>query len=305
MATRKPDRSAKPRPAAAKTTEDAVSPRAKVPAKKPASKAAAKRAPTSKAKAKPRPAKQPDRARKSAAPTPDIDSAAAEEAVRRPRPLSAADRERRFNLIVQTACLKAGTAAAITAITSKAPLLGRLAPVLLGPLAETVALARIQRQLVQDILILYELDLTDTEEQGVTLLATAANIGAQQLSKRTVDHLVKQLGGRIYQPLLARMLPLASVMAEIAASVASTYAVGKRAQALCLLPGTGVRNLGELLRGLSGIDQSRLFTWSAEAFALAIRPFRGALSVLMPTGKAEPDADPATSGAAKVKRQRG
>lgn len=201
---------------------------------------------------------------------------------RRPRPLSAPDRERRFNLILQTACLKAGTAAAITTITRKVPLLGKLAPVVLGSMAETVALAKIQKQLVREILELYELELTEAEEQGVILLATAANIGAQQLSKRTVEQLIKQFAGLLYRPVLARVLPIAALVTEIAASVASTYAVGKRAQALCLLPGTGVRNLGELFRGLSGIDQTRLFKWSGEALNLAIKPFRGVLSAIIP-----------------------
>jgi len=198
------------------------------------------------------------------------------------RPMSATDRERRFNLIVQTACLKAGTAAAISTITRKVPFLGKLAPVVLGSMAETVALGKIQQQLVRDILALYELELTEPEERGVILLATAANIGAQQLSKRTVEQLIKQFAGLLYRPVLARVLPIAALVTEIAASVASTYAVGKRAQALCMLPGTGVRNLGELLRGLSGIDQVRLFKWSGEALNMAIKPFRGALSALIP-----------------------
>lgn len=209
-------------------------------------------------------------------------SAPAEAPVARRRPLTAADRERRFNLIVQTACLKAGTAAAISTITSKVPFLGKLAPVVLGSVAETVALGKIQQQMVREILELYEMELTEPEERGVILLATAANIGAQQLSKRTVDELVGRLGGMLYRPVLARVLPLASVVTEIAASVASTYAVGKRAQALCLLPGTGVRNLGELLRGLSGIDQTLLYKWSAEALGMAIRPFRSVLSAVIP-----------------------
>lgn len=196
--------------------------------------------------------------------------------------ISAAERERRFNLIVQTACLKAGTAAAIGTLTSKVPILGKLAPVVLGAVAETAALGKIQQQMVRDIMALYEMELTEPEERGVILLATAANIGAQKLSKTTVEQLARQLTGRLYRPVIAQMLPIASLVTEIAASVASTYAVGKRAQALCLLPGTGVRNLGELLRGLSGIDQTRLFKWSAEAFNLAISPFRRTLAMVLP-----------------------
>jgi uncharacterized protein (DUF697 family) len=246
--------------------------------KKPATKkTASKKSPAKTAvkKVAKKPAARTKRAKASA-------SSRVEDAPRRPRPLSATDRERRFNLIVQTACLKAGTAAAISTITRKVPLLGKLAPVMMGSMAETVALSKIQKQLVLEILELYELELTDAEERGVILLATAANIGAQQLSKKTVEQLLKQFVGLLYRPVLARVLPIAAIVTEIAASVASTYAVGKRAQALCLLPGTGVRNLGELFRGLSGIDQTRLFKWSGEALSLALKPFRGALAALIP-----------------------
>ncbi len=234
--------------------------------KKPVSRAAPKKAPVKRAaRAAVKPAVEP----------------LADSKLRR-RPLSAPDRERQFNLILRTACLKAGTAAAISTITRKVPLLSKLAPVMLGSMAETVALGKIQQQLVSEILELYELELTEPEERGVTLLATAANIGAQQLSKATVEKLIKQFAGLLYRPMLARVLPIAALVTEIAASVASTYAVGKRAQALCMLPGTGARNLGELLGGLSGIDQTRLFKWSAEALTLAIKPFRGVLSTIIP-----------------------
>ncbi len=265
---RRAAKSTKPTPAAA-------------PKAAPKARVAAKPQPKPKPKPKPKPGNGAIRRPKTADPT-RSNLTVAEKERARPRPLSAPDRERRFNLILQTACLKAGTAAAINTITSKVPLLGKLAPVLLGSVAEAVALTRIQQQLVREILELYELELTDAEERGVILLATAANIGAQQLSKRTVEQLIKQFAGLLYRPVLARVLPIAAIVTEIAASVASTYAVGKRAQALCLLPGTGVRNLGELFRGLSGIDQTRLFKWSGEALALAIKPFRGVLSAIIP-----------------------
>jgi uncharacterized protein (DUF697 family) len=157
-----------------------------------------------------------------------------------------------------------------------------LTPVILGSVGETLALSKIQQQLVRDIIELYGVELSDLEERGVVLLATAANVGAKELSRATVDQLVKQLGSVLYRPVLARVLPLAAVATEISAAVASTYAVGKRAQALCKLPGTGARNLSDLLRGLSGIDQSKLFKWSAEALGLALKPFRGALTALIP-----------------------
>lgn len=196
------------------------------------------------------------------------------------RPRTAAQREASFDALVRGACLKAGTAAAISSITGRVPLLGRLAPTVLGPLAETVALAQVQKQMVVEIVELYEVALSEPEMRGVVLLATATNIGAQQLSKRSMDAILKQFGEGLIGTVAARVLPMATILAEITAAVASTYTVAKRAQALCRLPGTGAGNLADLLRGLSGIDQQRLLSWSGEAFRLALVPFRSVLGLL-------------------------
>jgi hypothetical protein len=242
---------------------------AKAPAKgKPARRAPARRAAAKKTRAA--------AAREPVEPAAEPRSASAREA----RKQSAAERERRFNLLLQTACLKAGSAAAVTTITGKVPLLARLAPVLVGSVTETLALGKIHHQLVRDTLDLYDLELSELEERGVILLATAGNLGAQQLSKAMAEQIVQQLGGRYLRPIAARALPLATLVTEIAAAIASTYAVGKRAQVLCNLPGTGARNLGDLLRGLTGIDQRRLFSWSGEALKLALAPFRSVLSLI-------------------------
>lgn len=193
-----------------------------------------------------------------------------------------AQRDRRFNLLLHTACLKAGTAAAFSSITARVPLLGRLAPVLLGSIGNAVSLPAIQKQLVRDVLDIYALELSDAEQRGVVLLATGAELGAQMLSDQMVEQILAQFGAGYLRLVGARMLPLASVASDIAAAIATTYTVGKRAQVLCNLPGTGARNLGELLRGLTAIDQRRLFAWSAEALRLALRPFRSVLLSLRP-----------------------
>jgi hypothetical protein len=227
-------------------------------------------------KAKPADQAPPAPARKSAA---SKRSPVAASAAESKRPRTASQREAAFDTLVRNACLKAGTAAAISSLTRRVPLIGRLAPSVLGPLAETVALSQVQKDLVRDVIALYEVELSDPEQRGVVLLATATNIGAQQLSKRSMDAILKQFGDGVIGGIAQRVLPMASILAEITASVASTYTVAKRAQALCKLPGTGAGNLADLLRGLSGIDQQRLLSWSGEAFKLALMPFRGALAL--------------------------
>lgn len=252
--------------APARPARRAASPRTAAPAKKPARKTA-RRAPAPEDE---RRAPAPAKARRPRAAAPQEP----------PRKLTPAERDKRFNLMLQAACLKAGSSAAVTAITSRIPLLGRMAPMLVGSMKETLALPRIQQQLVRDTLDLYDLELSELEERGVILLATAGNLGAQQLSQQMVEQMVKQLGGRYLQLIATRALPLASLVSEIGSAITGTYTVGKRAQVLCNLPGTGARNLGDLLRGLTGIDQRRLLSWSGEALKLALGPFRSVLSMI-------------------------
>jgi hypothetical protein len=188
-----------------------------------------------------------------------------------------AERDRRFNLLLQTACLKAGTASAVGTITRKVPLLGKLAPTLFGTDSEAFSLGRLQHELVRDVIALYDLELSELEERGVILLATAGAESAQHLPRQMAERIVAQLGGRYLQPMASRILPLASLVTDIAGAISGTYAVGKRAQALCNLPGVG--NLADLLRGLSGIDERRLFAWSGEALKHALLPLRGVMAL--------------------------
>lgn len=196
--------------------------------------------------------------------------------------LQDAERDLRFSNALHGACLKSGTAAAINTLSGKLPLIGRLAPAVLGQIAERSALERIQHQLVDETLSVYDIELGDAERQGVLLIATAANVTAQEFSRTTLNRLVREVAGEMGSALILRVLPLAGLVPEVAAAIASTYSVGRRTQALSRFGQDGPRNLGELLRGLSGIDENRLLVWTNEALSLALSPFRRVLSGIRP-----------------------
>jgi len=198
-------------------------------------------------------------------------------AARKSEAVTAAERDRRFNLLLQTACLKAGSAASVKTVTRKVPLLMKMAPNLLGEANESLSLGKLQHDLVRDVIALYDLELTELEERGVILLATAVTESTAALPRQMAERIVAQFGGRYLQPVASRILPLANLVTDSAGAIAATYAVGKRAQALCNLPGIG--NLGDLLRGLSGIDERRLLAWSGEALRHALLPLRGVLAL--------------------------
>lgn len=216
--------------------------------------------------------------------------------------LQDSERELRFSNALHSACLKSGAAAAVRALSGKLPLVGRLAPTVLGQIADPAALTRIQQQLVDETLSIYDIELGPTERQGVILIATAANVTAKEFSRGTLNRLVREVAGDIGSALLLRILPLAGLVAEVAAAIASTYSVGRRSQALSRFGQDGPKNLGELLRGLSGIDENRLLVWTNEALALALNPFRRAISGLMPFGSSREAPPPDTKKRRPAKR---
>ena len=215
-----------------------------------------------------------------------------------PSRLQEAERDLRYANALHTACLKAGAAAAINALSGKLPLVGRLAPVVLGQIAESSALPRIQHQLVGEVLDIYAIELADAERRGVVLIATAASISAQEFSRTTLNRLIRDVVGEIGSALVLKVLPMTSLVAEVAAAISSTYSAGRRTQALCRFGQNGPRDLGELLRGLNGIDESRLLAWTREALAQALSPFRRVLAGLR-LGSAEPDAPAAPAESRK------
>ena len=155
----------------------------------------------------PRPAAAKKAVRKRAAPSPGKPATARKPTAKKTARRALADpdrtpaeRERRFNLLLQTACLKAGTASAVGTITRKVPLLSKLAPKLFGDDSEAFSLGRLQHELVRDVIALYDLELSELEERGVILLASAVTENAQALPRQLAERIVTQLGGRYLQP---------------------------------------------------------------------------------------------------------
>ncbi|MEZ5465049.1 MAG: hypothetical protein R3F22_07490 [Lysobacteraceae bacterium] len=201
------------------------------------------------------------------------------------KPLTGEELDRRCLRLIHAACLKAGSGAIAGGLIEKVPMLGKLAPLLIGKLSDRDAPAQIQRRLVLDILELHAIRLNELEERAVILLATAVGGSAREISQRSLELLVERsgisrLGGSLGRPIINRLLPVASLASDGATTITATYAIGRRAQALCRIGNGQAQDLGELLHGLTGIDQRRLISWSGSAFRLAISPFRAALGAV-------------------------
>ena len=250
---------------------------AKKPPRKKAATKVAKKAPAKKAAPRTTASKRP--AKKAASKRREAASAAPA------RPLTGEELDRRCLRLIHAACLKSGSGAIAGGLVEKVPMLGKLAPLLLGRLSDRDAPGQIQRRLVLDILTLYDIRLNELEERAVILLATAVGGSAREISQRSLEQLVERsgigrLGGSFGRPIISRLIPVASLASDGATTITATYAIGRRAQALCRIGNGQAQDLGELLHGLTGIDQRLLISWSGSAFRLAISPFRAALGAV-------------------------
>jgi hypothetical protein len=96
--------------------------------------------------------------------------------------------------LLRAACIRAGTAAAVSSLGARIPVLGWVAPSVLSIFTDKLSVKQIQDALIRDVLAQSEAQFTLREQAAVALLARTAQVGTQQLSQRTLDALLRPLG---------------------------------------------------------------------------------------------------------------
>jgi len=186
-------------------------------------------------------------------------------------------REAEFIALLRRKCLRAATVGALTAAGEAIPGLSRVLGFVFGELLDARFLAQIQRELIEETFVLYELDLPapvrETLVGHVQLLGTSASVAGDAVVRQLLKRSIGQLGGLIAR----RVLPLTSIASSAFSNAMVTYAVGKRAQAVAQLHGEPIKALPDALRAFSGIDERRVLDWTVEATKSALGQIGGAL----------------------------
>lgn len=195
-------------------------------------------------------------------------------------------------MLVRSKCLQAGAVGALSALTGAIPGIGRIASFALGPLADTALVSVLQAELVLETFALYEFELPAGAEKMAVLGIAATNIGADEIAKRTGQVIAETLGKGLAARLLIKAWPLAKIGTAAATNIAVTYAIGSRAQKLCKMRETSLKQWPQLMRSAVMIPPTQLTDWATRSARTALdqsfdmlRSWRERMTQLAPTAE--------------------
>lgn len=203
-----------------------------------------------------------------------------------------AGRDALHKMLVRSKCLQAGAVGALSALTGAIPGIGRIASFALGPLADAALVSVLQAELVLETFTLYEFELPAGAEKMAVLGIAATNIGADEIAKRTGQVIAETLGKGLAARLLIKAWPLAKIGTAAATNIAVTYAIGSRAQKLCKMRETSLKQWPQLMRSAVMIPPTQLTDWATRSARTALdqnfdmlRSWRERMTQLAPTAE--------------------
>lgn len=175
------------------------------------------------------------------------------------------DRDARFQALLRTACVKAAGVGALSALVGAIPGAGVLLRYTLGELADIAAVSAIQEKLIEDTLALYELPLPEPLRKPliaqISALGAGASVGVDAIGRRILGRFGSKLGGTVF----GRVAPLVGVLTSALGNAATTYAIGRRAEAFAKMGAAPADSLVDAFRAFTGVDERRVWEWSVTA----------------------------------------
>ena len=190
-------------------------------------------------------------------------------------------RDADFESLLRMACLKAAGVGALSALAGVIPGTGMLLRFALGEVADLAALSAIQEKLIEDTLALYDLPLPEKLRrpliQQISTLGASASVSVDAMVRKLLGRYGGKIGGKVLGPVIGRIAPVAAVLTSALGNAATTYAIGRRAQAFAKLGEAPADNLSDAIRAFTGVDERRLWDWSVTATREALGRIGGVL----------------------------
>lgn len=175
------------------------------------------------------------------------------------------DRDARFQALLRAACVKAAGVGALSALVGAIPGAGVVLRFALGELADVAAVSAIQEKLIEDTLALYELPLPEPLRKPliaqISALGAGASLGVDAIGRRILGRFGSKLGGTVF----GRVAPLVGVLTSALGNAATTYAIGRRAEAFAKMGAAPADSLVDAFRAFTGVDERRVWEWSVAA----------------------------------------
>ncbi len=191
-------------------------------------------------------------------------------------------------ILIRQKCRQAGAVGAVTSGAAVIPGLGTVAALTFGVAADIGLTFKLQAELVLEMAAAYGHPLTQAEKQRVVMLITGISAGANQVLNKVGREIAESATERLASKSLAKAIPVLGVAASAGTNVASTYVIGRRAQAYFSQGEAAMGNWADSMRAVTGVDERRLTGWLAEttqqSWQLVSERAQDAAGVVITTG---------------------
>ena len=194
------------------------------------------------------------------------------------RKLPAVIPDARIEATLHTACVKAGAAAALQVALDRLPMLKPFLPRAITNAARGDAPERLQRLLIKEIYLRYQVKPSAWEIEGILAVAQTQSVLTPLATQEGLRSIMRAwMPARLSSPLI-RFTPLEPLVTATSRAVAATWAAGRYADSVCRLRRAGADWLPAPLSDALSLAPAKLRRWSAEALTLALPPLRLATS---------------------------
>lgn len=182
--------------------------------------------------------------------------------------------DRSVEPMLHAACVRAGAAAALQVSLQRLPLLKPLVPAAVRRATRSDAAERSQRELIRKIYLSYELKPASWETQAILAVAETQSLMSPLATEAGLEAVLRAWLPRALVRPLMRYTPLQPLVVETSRAVASTWAAGRYADAVCRMRKMGVDWLPAPVQDALKIAPGKLKQWSAEALTVALPPLQ-------------------------------
>lgn len=166
--------------------------------------------------------------------------------------------------LIKRKCLQAGAVGAVTSGAAMIPGLGTFAAMTFGVATDIGMTFKLQAELTLEIAYAFDHVLNESEKQKIILTITGISAGSQAALQKVGREIAQKATADLAQKSIVKAIPFLGVAASAGMNIASTYVIGRRAQAYFTLGPDQMENWADGLRAISGVDERKLVGWLGE-----------------------------------------
>ena len=172
-----------------------------------------------------------------------------------------ANEDELVDLLIRRKCQQTGAVGMVTSGASIIPGIGTVVSLTFGVAADIGMTFKLQAELVLEIAAAYAYPLKEADKQKIILAITGISAGTESALKKTGQVIAAKASTQLAEKAVAKAIPYLGVAASAGTNAASTYVIGRRAQAYFSLGPEHMDTWQDSLRAVTGINEQEIAQW--------------------------------------------